>query len=516
MLKSKFKIIFFATLSLLNCMCHAEIDKIVVKANKELCKVSKKFLSIAIDTQFVFKYDLNKLIESEVFMKMARGLHPAYLRIGGTAADLVVFDTTTEDMKTASNFSNLAAMEELSWRTDESVCINQEWPVLHLSVPQWLSINTLARDAKLNLIFDLNVLTRTASGKWDPTNALKLIQFSHEHNLSLDWQLGNEPNSFCHVFGKEVPPKQLAADIHTLSLILKKFPLYRKSKLLGPEITSPRGPKKRHDATLNYLDNFMSSAKHNVTAATWHQYYLNGRNSTKADFMNHSVMERLRREIRDVKAVVTRKTDAHFPVWITETATAFGGGAPGLSNRFVGTFMWLDKLGMSAAHNISVVMRQSFIGNNYGLIDQKTMEPTAGFWISYLHKKLVGQTVLKLETTLSTPTVRLYAHCFKKSNVKPHSVVVFGMNLGSTDYKGEISTQNENRKIFKIKKYILTGEHNDLCSRNIQLNGKVLAMTGSGDLPALVPLQLKTNTIDLPPESIGFFVIHGLKARACR
>lgn len=49
----------------------------------------------------------------------------------------------------------------------------------------------MAKAAKFNLIFDLNVLTRTPSGKWDPTNAIALLKFSQEKNLTLDWQLGN-------------------------------------------------------------------------------------------------------------------------------------------------------------------------------------------------------------------------------------------------------------------------------------------------------------------------------------
>lgn len=38
--------------------------------------------------------------------------------------------------------------------------------------------------------------------------------------------------------------------------------------------------------------------------------------------------------------------------------------------------MWLDKLGMSAAYNISVVVRQSLIGGSYGLIDENQLTPT--------------------------------------------------------------------------------------------------------------------------------------------
>ncbi len=80
-----------------------------------------------------------------------------------------------------------------------------------------------------------------------------------------------EPNSFCHVFGQEVEPTQLAKDFDTLSRILERFPLYQESKLVGPDITAPRGPKRRQLSTLRYLDKFLSQAKNTVSAATWHQ-----------------------------------------------------------------------------------------------------------------------------------------------------------------------------------------------------------------------------------------------------
>lgn len=57
-----------------------------------------------------------------------------------------------------------------------------------------------------------------------------------------------------------------------------------------------------------------------------------------------------------------------------ETGSAYGGGAPGLSDRYVAGFLWLDKLGMAARLGVDVVVRQSLSGGNYGLLDPE-MEP---------------------------------------------------------------------------------------------------------------------------------------------
>lgn len=54
---------------------------------------------------------------------------------------------------------------------------------------------------------------------------------------------------------------------------------------------------------------------------------------------------------------------------IAETSSAYGGGAPGLSNRFVASFLWLDKLGLAAKMGMKVVVRQTLYNGYYSLID---------------------------------------------------------------------------------------------------------------------------------------------------
>lgn len=53
---------------------------------------------------------------------------------------------------------------------------------------------------------------------------------------------------------------------------------------------------------------------------------------------------------------------------IGETASAYGGGAPEYSNKFISTFIWLDKLGLSARNGIDLIVRQSFFKGYYALL----------------------------------------------------------------------------------------------------------------------------------------------------
>jgi heparanase 1 len=80
--------------------------------------------------------------------------------------------------------------------------------------------------------------------------------------------------------------------------------------------------------------------------------------------------------------------------------------------------MWLDKLGISAALGISVVVRQDFYGGHYSLIDSKTLDPNPDFWLSYIFNTLVGQSVFNVSVQDKSGYVRMYSHCTndKRSN----------------------------------------------------------------------------------------------------
>jgi heparanase 1 len=71
-----------------------------------------------------------------------------------------------------------------------------------------------------------------------------------------------------------------------------------------------------------------------------------------------------------------------------ETGSAYGGGAPGLSDRYVAGFLWLDKLGMAARLGVDVVVRQSLSGGNYALLDPE-MEPLPVSWSALWHLSLL-------------------------------------------------------------------------------------------------------------------------------
>ena len=88
-------------------------------------------------------------------------------------------------------------------------------------------------------------------------------------------------------------------------------------------------------------------------------------------------------------------------LWLGETSSAYGGGAHGLSDRFVSCFNWLDKLGVAASNFYSVIVRQTFYHGSYALIDEALM-PNPDYWVSLLYKQLVSHHHIHVQQKNST------------------------------------------------------------------------------------------------------------------
>lgn len=68
--------------------------------------ISDKFLSFGLDTSLLRK--MNKLpVEQEKFINLGRHLSPAYVRVGGTAADCLIFDQNLVGSQIYFSFHNI-------------------------------------------------------------------------------------------------------------------------------------------------------------------------------------------------------------------------------------------------------------------------------------------------------------------------------------------------------------------------------------------------------------------------
>ncbi|XP_033322197.2 heparanase [Megalopta genalis] len=459
--------------------------------------VSDKFLSFGLDTSLL-RHIQNLPIENEKFVNLARHLAPAYVRIGGTSADCLFFNQTMQII-------NETAISPVDGDDISNFTITDV---------DFTNLYNFATKSKLRMIFDLNVLIRDANNAWDDVNARTIISFAKENYMKLDWQLGNEPNSFYHVFNRRVNATQLANDYYQLRLLLNRLG-YNASILVGPEVN--RVGESNHFGE-NYAEMFLKNDKNSVNYVTWHQYYLNGREAKIADFLNIATFNYLSEQIKSMQQAIASSGN-NILMWLSETSTAFGGGAPELSDRFVAGFLWLDKLGYSASTGVNAVTRQSLFGNNYAMIGPNLV-PNPDWWVSVVYKHFVSERVLKLTpaNVVSLEGVRLYAHCTPKKALinRVPAITIYGININKVPsliiIRGIVPILDKNAKIFV---YALTSDY--LQSKDIKMNGKTLKLQPDGSLPPFPPVILEpTGSIELPPYSMVYMVIHGAEVPACK
>ncbi|XP_071441792.1 heparanase-like isoform X3 [Hetaerina americana] len=329
----------------------------------------------------------------------------------------------------------------------------------------------------------------------------------------------SEPNLFKHTFNKSVSGTQLAKDFSKLRGVLDN--VYGSHvELVGPDVTRPHPP---HLDAVNYLIDFlveiMKQRKPVIDAITWHHYNLNGRECTVEDFINPATFEHFYVQAEIVKDIVTLMMPG-TPIWITETSDAFGGGAPNLTNRFVGGFLWLDKLGSTALNGFKVIARQSIFGGHYALIDED-LNPMPDFWLSVLHKKLVGTKVLNVNIQYQKPcgaatmgNIKFYAHCAPRAEESTvgDAITIFGYNIGPNTEAFILECALE--LSVGIKVYTLTGE-DGLQSQYTLLNGKRLELNKDGTLPPLTPLIQNTKLMTIPPYAMVFWQVFGMTNSIC-
>jgi heparanase 1 len=466
---------------------------------------NEKFLSVALDSATIASGFKHFDFTNERLLKVMKALSPAYLRVGGTMADRLIFTTN----KSMSFKYHLRETDGGECSYEQKYCDYLQKPNFTMNAKEWIQLNKLAQKTNLDLIFDLNVLQRFDNNTWDPTNAEELISFSNKHNFNLNWELGNEPNSFRHQFNYQVDGSQLAKDFNTLRNLLRKYPKYADSLLVGPDVTRPRTDSNQSTA---YLREFLTEGGHVVDAVTWHQYYFNGATAKVGDFLDPQTFDILKWQINAVKAIVQgdRLTDKR--IWLGETSSAYGGGALHLSNRYVATFIWLDKLGVAAQYGLDVVIRQTIFQGHYALVN-KHYEPSPDWWVSVLYKKLVGNKVVDCHTTHS-PKTRIYCQCTQPKSYYKNisSVTVFGINLhnriakirfeGTTPLNDELAMKD-----LKVHAYVLTTVER-IDSRLIFLNDDLLELTNTNDVPNLLPRTVSAHPyVEMPPYSLAFWVV---------
>ncbi|CAB3990775.1 heparanase isoform X1 [Paramuricea clavata] len=511
--------VLLASASYLFAPIDAFNDNYEVYINTKQCvhKTDQKFLSIALDSSLIrYRWD-HFNFSSEKLQNLAKGLAPAYLRIGGTDEDFLWFNP---DETYRKNPSHDKRTDSQKMSRDPHINPNtmprdqrmHPFTNFTMTTKDVDNLFTFAKESGLRIIFGLNVLLRDSkTHHWNSTNAEQFMKYITGRGFTCDWELGNEPFDIHGLINRTITGKELAFDFTILRKLLNAHPEYGQM-LVGPDVSSPWRPPLRN----KYLKEFLTNIDGSIDAMTYHQYYTNNQ-AKVSEFYNPDLLDDLITEMQQVQSIMRESGASSIDPWLGETSSAYGGGVPGVSDSYIAGFMWLDKLGVAARFKHNVVIRQTFYGGSYSLINLKTLDPFPDYWSAFLYKKLVGSRVLEVHDGISLGrTIRVYAHCTsEKSGYDAGSLVLIALNTQHNEIQLVLTNGLEK---LPVHQYLLTpGENNNVTSQTVRLNGDLLQMVDDTFLPNVQPkIIIPPEIIKLPAVSYGFFVIPNVQAEACQ
>ena len=414
---------------------------------------------------------------------LAAALGPAYMRVSGTWANSTYFHDSDDPAPAAAppGFQSV------------------------LTRAQWAAVIRFAQASKAALVssFAISNGTRDAAGAWTPDEARKLLAFTKSAGGEIvAAEFFNEP-TFAAMGG--APPGYDAARFARDFAVFRGFVKMTAPgmRILGPgsvgegiSLTGTAMP-----GLLKTGDLLAAAPRPVFDVFSYHFYGAvsmrcaslgTGMNGTTPDA---ALSEDWLARTETVQAFYAALRDQYAPgtpMWLTETADAACGGNP-WAVTFVDSFRYLEQLGRLARRGVKTVFHNTLAASEYGLIDQQTLTPRPNYWAAVLWHRLMAPTVLDAATSASD--LHLYAHCLPGH---PGGVTVLAINTNRTT-PGSIDLP------VPADRYTLSAEK--LEDRQVQLNGRPLAMLASGGFPALDGSQIVAGPVTFAPASITFLAM---------
>ena len=172
-----------------------EMTSIVnIETNKVLAQVDERFLSVALG--MINKNWRQLDLHNPRVINMAKALSPAFIRLGGTGADLATFNQT----KSSNEVSELKTDKDVSLENnnrnyrdcrDISQQLQKKRKNITITRDDWIDLNRFTAKVNWTLLFDVNVILKRADGCWNSNNFQELLKFSSGLNYGpIAWELG--------------------------------------------------------------------------------------------------------------------------------------------------------------------------------------------------------------------------------------------------------------------------------------------------------------------------------------
>lgn len=412
-------------------------------------------------------------LASGLLRKLASALSPAYLRVSGTWANSTFF----------------AGSDRMPSRTPagyKGVLTSRQWDdVIDFS---------RAVDAPIVTSFAVSSGARDKQGIWTSDQAQRIVSATRAAGGRIvAAELMNEP---------DLPAIGGAPAGYGTAAFAADFSVFHEfMKRAAPEvmILAPGTAARSSEAS----DLVLASA-HGVDAVSYHFYgALSERcagEHTADAALSEEWLSRTDHTLAFYSALRDRVAPGK-PIWLTETAEAACGGNR-WSSTFLDTFRYLDQLGRLAKAGVQVVMHNTLVGSDYGLLEETTFMPRPNYWAALLWRQLMGSVVLDSGVPVSRG-LHVYAHCQRRM---PGGVVLLAINN---------DPQGSHELILPVASTRFALDAATLQDGMMRLNGAALTADAVGGFPG-AGMPTDPGSVELAPATITFVVISGAGNRNCR
>ncbi|MBC77736.1 MAG: hypothetical protein CME64_17150 [Halobacteriovoraceae bacterium] len=314
--------------------------------------------------------------------ELVRPLAPFTLRLGGSEADSVLYEIDTN--------RSVLTQEEL--KQGFQTILNRE---------RLNSIKRFISENDIELMFTLNVGPGYREDGKLNYQALEefLSKLSKEIPNIKVFELGNEINAFFLNYGLsgQIFLKQYADDYLAVKSILRKY--YPNAKLAGPANAFwPYIGEVFKTFTLN-SKRLIEHLGSELDLLTWHYYPTQSVRCPvqieKAD--KESMLESIFYDDYINQAIVlTRKAhqEGVSSVWLGETGPAQCGGQPLVSQSFESAMWYFDHLFKTLKSGQEKLIRQTLVGSDYGLINNKDLSVNFDYYVARIFASLSPKVML--------------------------------------------------------------------------------------------------------------------------
>ncbi|WP_213740879.1 hypothetical protein [Bradyrhizobium sp. dw_411] len=406
--------------------------------------------------------------------KLAAALAPAYLRVSGTWANSTYFSDSGDEQSTPpAGFNGV------------------------LTGRRWRSVIDFAQtvDARIVTSFGISAGTRDAAGGWQQEQADRFIGFTNSIGGKIAAaEFMNEPDL------ADIGGAPAGYDAAAYGRDFKLFDAFLKRT--SPE-TIILGPGTIGQSAL--ASDLFTAVAPGIAAVSYHYYgALSQRCSgdrTPQTALSEDWLEGTDRALAFYRDRRDRLTPGK-PIWLTETAETACGGNP-WAPSFLDTFRYLDQLGRLAKGGVQVVMHNTLAASDYGLLDERTLEPRPNYWGALLWRQTMGTSVLDAGLPVQAG-LHVYAHCQRGA---PGGVTLLVINTDRDAPHALVLPTASMRYVLDAANALDT---------HVRVNGTALALGADDTLPSIPGAPTPAGPVTFAPATITFVVISGAENNACR